>query len=472
MNKINFDNQQLFIHAFEHAGIGMAIVSVNGKIVKVNQSLCDIMGYQESEFLQLSVDDIVPSDDAEIDEYIVQLLTEGKKSSFEIERRYIHKNQYYIWTLMSTTLVRDEQGTPLFYISQVQDISDRKYTEEKLRESEERYHRLVEESPDGVIILKGEKCIFINSTGLEILGLQHKEQIIGRSIYDFIVYQDHERFKSRELDKISIGSFEIRFLRSDGMGMNVELKTIPTIYENAPAVHMMMRDITERKKTQELMINSERLKIAGQLAAGIAHEVRNPLTAIKGFFHMMEKDSKQNKLYFDVIQSEIIRMETILNELLLLAKPQETKFAKKNIEAIINHVLTLLETQTKHNKIQIIKRIEPDLPLIDCDENKLKQVFINFFKNAIEAMTQGGMIHTYVSQKTPDWIMIKINDQGTGIPNHLLDRIGEPFFTTKETGTGLGIMICKNIIEEHKGSIVIESSANGTNIEILLPISK
>ncbi|MEH7123357.1 PAS domain S-box protein [Bacillus sp. JJ1773] len=471
MNKIILDNQLLFIHAFEHAGIGMALISLDGKIVKANQFLCDSLGYVENELLQLTIMDIIPPEDAEIDEHIVQVLFEGKKNSYQMERRYIHKNQRYIWGLMSVSLVRDEDGIPLFYISQIQDITARKLAEEKLRESEGRYHRLVEESPDGVIILKDEKCIFINVTGIEMLGLQHKENIIGRPIYDFIFYQDHECFKQRNLHIHSVGPFEKKFIRMDGKIIPIELKTIPTIFENTPAVYMIMRDVSEREKTKELMINSEKLTIAGQLAAGIAHEVRNPLTAIKGFFQMMESDFKQNKIYFDVINSEINRIETILNELLWLAKPQESKLAQKNIEVVLNHVLTLLETQTNLNNIQIIKSIEQNLPIINCDENKLKQVFINFLKNAIEAMPKGGAIHIDIRQQHPAWIMIQITDEGSGIPEHLLTRVGEPFFTTKEKGTGLGLMICKNIIAEHEGEIMIESSSNGTHVKILLPYS-
>lgn len=472
MNQINLDNQLLFIHAFEHAGIGMALISLDGKIVKVNQSLCDSLGYEENEFLQLNILDILPPEEAEIDHHIVRVLSEGKRNSYQIERRYIHKNQHYIWAIMSVSLVRDKDGSPLFYISQIQNISARKLAEEKLRESEGRYHRLVEESPDGVIILKDEKCMFINSTGIEMLGLQHKESIIGRSIYDFMLFQDHERFKKRNLHIHSVGPFEKKFIRMDGKIIHVELKTIPTIYENNQAVHMIMRDISERQKTQELMINSEKLTIAGQLAAGIAHEVRNPLTAIKGFFQMMEGDLKKNKIYFDVIHSEINRIETILNELLWLAKPQESKFVQKNIGVVLNHVLTLLETQTNLNNIQIIKNIEQHLPAINCDENKLKQVFINFLKNAIEAMSQGGTIHIDIRKQDPDWIMIQITDEGSGIPEHLLTRVGEPFFTTKKKGTGLGLMICKNIISEHKGEIMIESSPKGTLVKILLPYTR
>ncbi|QED49818.1 PAS domain-containing sensor histidine kinase [Cytobacillus dafuensis] len=471
LDKINVENPQLFIHAFENAGIGMAIISLDGKLLKVNQSLCTSFGYTAEEVLHLSMKDLLHPDDLAIDKLIIQELTEGKRKSYQMERRYIHKDNHEIWAIMNVSLVRDENDQPRFYISQIQDISVQLRTVAKLRESEERYHRLVEESPDGVIILKEERCVFINKTGVELLGLSSKKDIIGRTIFDFIHKKDHKAYKKRDFCRESVGPLEKRFIRMDGKIITVELKAIPTTFRDEPAVHVNIRDISASKKAQELMINSEKLTIAGQLAAGIAHEVRNPLTAIKGFFQMMEKDVTENKLYFDVIGSEINRIEVILNELLLLAKPQEAKFEFKNIEVILNHVLTLLESQTNLNNIQIIKNIEPSIPLIKCDENQLKQVFINFLKNSIEAMPRGGMIHIDVLKQSPTSILIRIVDQGSGIPEHLLNRIGEPFFTTKEKGTGLGLMICKNIIEEHKGKIKIESSPSGTRIEIHFPTS-
>lgn len=469
--KITLDHPQLFIQAFENSAIGMALIAAHGgELLKVNQALCCILGYEEQEMLNLKIFDITHPDDSENDLHIVRLLLDGKEHSYHSERRYIHKKGYEIWALMSVSLVRDEQQNPIYYISQIQDISNRKLTEEKLREGEERYHRIVEESPDGVIILREERCLFINQTGVEMLRLKGKHDIVGRPIYDFVHPDDHHRLKQRDMHKDSIGPIEERFIRMDGKVIDVELKTIPTIYQDKPAIHVIMRDISERKQTQDLIINSEKLTIAGQLAAGIAHEVRNPLTAIKGFFQMMEKDLKGNKMYFDVISSEINRIETILNELLVLARPQQVKYERKNIEIIINHVITLLKTQSNLNSIELIKSIEPNLPLIQCNENQLKQVFINFLKNSIEAMEKGGRITIEIRKHHTDTIMIRIIDQGSGIPEHLLSKIGEPFFTTKEKGTGLGLMICKNIIEEHKGNLKIDSSSNGTKVEILLPL--
>lgn len=470
MDKMTLENPQLFIHVFENAAIGMALIATDGKLVKVNQSFCNILGYTEKELLQLDFQDITHLDDLENDLLKLSLLKEKMLNTYQVEKRYIHKNKHEVWAILSVSVIQNDQGEPLFFVNQIQDITERKIAVEKLLEGEERYHRLVEESPDGVIILKEEKCFFINETGVALLGANSKKDIIGRPIYDFVHPREHLRFKQRDINRDTVGPIEKRFIRMDGKIINVELKTMPTKYQDQHAVHMIMRDISERKQAQELILNSEKLTVAGQLAAGIAHEVRNPLTAIKGFFQMMENDLKGNKMYFDVIALEINRIETILSELLVLAKPQEAKFERKNFDIILSHVITLLETQTNLNNIEITKDIEPNLPLINCDENQLKQVFINYLKNAIESMDQGGKIHIHVRKQKANTILIRIVDQGSGIPKHILNRIGEPFFTTKAQGTGLGLMICKNIIEDHYGTVRIESSSAGTNVEIDLPL--
>ncbi|WP_062052108.1 ATP-binding protein [Bacillus sp. JCM 19034] len=172
--------------------------------------------------------------------------------------------------------------------------------------------------------------------------------------------------------------------------------------------------------------------------------------------------------------SEMNRIETILNELLVLAKPQATKFASQDVIELLSSVVTLFETQGNLNNIQIAEEYLATDRMIECDENQIKQVFINFIKNSMEAMTTGGgKITLHVSNENADFILIRVIDEGCGIPNHVLERLGEPFYSTKEKGTGLGMMVSNKIIKDHKGKVNIISEINkGTTIEIWLPVSK
>ena len=339
---------------------------------------------------------------------------------------------------------------------------------------EETYKNLVEHSPDAVIIIRSGVILYINDTGVELLGAMSKDDLLGKGIYDFLNSAYFESFHKyiTEINNGTLKGFTNQKLyRLDGTVFEAELKGIQTTFESKPAIHLILRDIEKRRKTEKFLLQSEKLLVAGQLAAGIAHEVRNPLTAIKGFLQLVEDNFKENKTYFDIICSEINRIETILSELLTLAKPKNMEFKTNNITQMIDEIITLLDTEALMNQVEIKTRFAPNVSAIFCDENQLKQVFINFIKNSIEAMPNGGTITIDVKQQHPDQIQLQFIDNGCGIPEHLLKRIEEPFFTTKEKGTGLGLMISKQIIENHNGQIQYSSCDKGTMIELRLPVN-
>jgi two-component system sporulation sensor kinase A len=231
------------------------------------------------------------------------------------------------------------------------------------------------------------------------------------------------------------------------------------------------RDITERKRTEEFLRKSDKLNIVGQLAAGLAHEIRNPLTSLRGFLQLMQSVCK--KEHYDIMISELDRINSIVSEFLIIAKPQATTFQKNDIKCMFQNVITLLESQAALHNIQIRLDMEENLPLIPCSEIQMKQVFVNILKNAIEAMPDGGKIYIAAHMQKKDHILIRFVDQGSGIPESMIHRLGEPFFTTKEKGTGLGLMMCYKIIEDHQGSIAIKSSTiEGTTIDVLLPVDQ
>ncbi|MBP1935082.1 ATP-binding protein [Ammoniphilus resinae] len=232
------------------------------------------------------------------------------------------------------------------------------------------------------------------------------------------------------------------------------------------------KDRKEWEKSHEMLQYTEKLSITGQLAAGIAHEIRNPITAIKGFLQLMRSGTEDKKSYLNIMTSEIERIEQILSELLMLAKPQESKFERKDITLLLDQVVTLLSTQAILNNVEIVTA-EPraHLPFVDCDENQLKQAFINYIKNAIDAMPTGGTLVIRVEQLGTEKIKISFTDRGMGMPEEVLSQLGQPFYTTKEKGTGLGFMISKKIIENHAGEVNVTSEINsGTTVEVRLPM--
>jgi len=345
--------------------------------------------------------------------------------------------------------------------------------------AEQAKQSIVELASDAIILANQSTKIIAWNKGAEALFGYTEREAVGQEM-EILFPEQHRETHRRGLERLraagpsmAIGRMvELSGLRKDGAEFPAEVslncwQTNGEYYWSA-----IIRDLTERKKTQELLLNSEKLSIAGQLAAGIAHEIRNPLTAIKGFHQLMKSESNGKPYYFDILSDEMNRIELILNELLLLAKPQAMKLKQAEVRGLLEQVCALMEPQVHLHNIEVEVKCEPDVPrFIPCDENQIKQILINFLKNAIEAMPNGGQIQITVHLHGEDRIRLRIIDQGEGIPEDKLKKIGEPFYTTKEKGTGLGFMVCRKIVEDHRGTLTISSKVNeGTTVEVVLPV--
>ncbi|WP_096200478.1 protoglobin domain-containing protein [Bacillus sp. FJAT-45350] len=224
-------------------------------------------------------------------------------------------------------------------------------------------------------------------------------------------------------------------------------------------------------RQNELLIKAEKLSVVGQLAAGFAHEIRNPLTTLKGFTQYFKAEAKEKHLpIYDLLLSELDRLESITNEFMIVAKPQKNNYKDADVKQILVQVLSLLNPQALMNNIQFIIQTEKEIPIISCNENQLKQVFINLLKNAMEAMPDGGDILLQMETCEKKVILIKVIDSGIGISKECISKIGEPFYSLKEKGTGLGLMVTYKIIEAHNGKVEFFSQPNkGTTVTITLP---
>ncbi|MGJ7913244.1 ATP-binding protein [Neobacillus sp. LXY-1] len=349
-----------------------------------------------------------------------------------------------------------------------------RFFEKKARLSEESYKRLLDTLPEAVFIHRENKIIYANMATVKQLSRSSIEELIGESILDHLdaAYQERylERMKQVKKEQLPLCAIEYKVKRRDGSKFVFETSSIRILFGGEEAVLTVGKDITEKKEeTERLLQKSEKLALLGQMAAGIAHEIRNPLTSIKGFIQLF-KHNQLKKEYYDIVLTELDRINTIVGEFLVLAKPSAVVFVERNIKDIILDVVTLINTQSILNNVQIFAEFDQKLPNVCCEENQLKQVFLNLLKNAIEAMPKGGDIHIKVQEKEEGSIFIQIIDQGVGIPQDRISTLGEPFYTTKEKGTGLGLMTCFKIVESHHGVLNINSVENvGTTIEVILP---
>ncbi|MCQ6567488.1 ATP-binding protein [Bacillus mycoides] len=218
------------------------------------------------------------------------------------------------------------------------------------------------------------------------------------------------------------------------------------------------------------MKESENLAVIGTMSTTIAHEIRNPLTALKGFTQIQKERNLEDTMSYEIMLQEIERINGFVSELMLLGKPKPTNYEWCNIGEILLYVVQLMESYATQYKVKFNLQVDGNLPVINGDDKQLKQVLLNIIKNGIESMPGGGNIRILAYEKAGENLCISVEDQGLGIENEKIEKIGKAFYTTKENGTGLGLMITYKIIEEHQGSIAIESSMGiGTKVEIYLP---
>jgi PAS domain S-box-containing protein len=265
--------------------------------------------------------------------------------------------------------------------------------------------------------------------------------------------------------------FDAVCVRRDGTTVDVEVSYVPVLSGNRiVGIYGILKDISEMKRNRELLQQSEKLAVVGELAAGIAHEIRNPLTSLKGFMQLSHQNAPT--YYTEIMLSEIDRIHAITSELLLLGKPKPFDFENKALLPMLEAILTLVNTQAILYNVQISTIAAPGAEdaVVRCEESKMKQVFLNVLKNAVEAMPNGGQL-TIRLERQGAYVRVTVSDQGVGIPQEQLAKLGQAFFTTKENGTGLGLMVSFNIIEQHGGRLSIESEEGaGTTVDIRLPV--
>ncbi|MUG71564.1 PAS domain S-box protein [Paenibacillus validus] len=367
-------------------------------------------------------------------------------------------------------------GQVVEVIASCVDISEKKKAEEELRRTKELLESFVQHTSDAIDLVDLEgKVLWVNPAFETVYGWT-LEELRDRKLPVFPENTASEEENS--LKKITLFGQSATGLgtvrkRKDGRLIDIDLTVSPLRDNDGEiiAYSAISRDITERKKTEELLRKSDKLGVVGQLAAGLAHEIRNPLTALRGFLQVMRSGQGGKSEYYGIMMEELDRINFIVSELLLIAKPEKHNPKQAQVNVILQGVATLLESQALMNNVTIVTQIAEGLPPIVCSPVQIKQVFINLVKNAIESMPDGGEITIRADLVEGNRIVTTVEDQGCGIPAERIPSLGEPFYSTKVKGTGLGLMMCYKIIESHGGQICFYSKLNqGTQVEVVLPL--
>ncbi|MBE4908991.1 PAS domain-containing protein [Bacillus luteolus] len=349
-----------------------------------------------------------------------------------------------------------------------------------LEEKEQELSSLINAMPDFVCFKDGEgRWVRVNQFGKDLYHLNHinyygktdaelaEVSPFFKDAFLYCIQSDKEAWQingtSRCEESFHVPSGELK---------TFDVIKVPLFFSNGERKGLVTigRDITQQKNAETMLLQKEKLSVVGELAAGIAHEIRNPLTSIKGFVQLMKESDNSSTNRYDIILSELDRINQIVGEMLVLSKPQSVIHKSFNINDMIKYVVNLTSHEALMYNVQLEVRDKVQDTYIKGDINQLIQVFINILKNSIDAMPKGGRI-LFTAEKLNGNVEFKIEDTGVGIPEERLERIGEPFFTLKEKGMGLGLTVSNKIIHEHKGSMEIESEVGiGTTVTVKIPV--
>ena len=568
-------SEEQFRRIFEDASVGMTLVGADKKFLHVNRAFCELVGYSPEELKALTFRDITHPEDLALNISLGQRLEDGK--SFQMEKRYCHKDGSVVWANATVSPFRDEKGAMVRSLGIIENITEQKKVEAGIRESEERYRRLVEFSPDAIFVYVKDKIVFINPAGLRLLGASGPEQVVGRpilslvhpddqgvvekrvknvllnrgenprleqkfvrldgqaleveaqgtffnymgrpaglmiardisqrqkairafresqesyrrlveffpetvlvhsegkllyinppglkmfgasqpgemlgrSVLDFVSTPFLEtariRMESIYLNKLSTDPMDQVWLRLDGAPIDVEIRGTFFNFMGKPSILSILRNVSERKRTQQMLLRYERLAAVGQVIAGIAHDIRNPLAVLSAMtLHLREKfvglDASVAK-DVETITAQTNRLKRLMNDILDYAKGMTLIKQEIAPRVFLEQCLKLVQTQLGAARPlgggEIVAAPGRVLsPLLGGDRERLEeQVFLNLILNAYEALEGGGsLVLSFESNETE--ILLRVQDDGPGIPEAALARLFEPFFTTKKYGSGLGL---------------------------------
>jgi two-component system NtrC family sensor kinase len=483
------ESEEKYRNLFERVRHGLYISAKGGYFVDCNQAMWGLLGYRDKEeFLKIDIarDLYVNPNDRET--FMALVEKEGFVKDFEVEWK--KNNGEKITVLLASSAKKDEKGTIIGYEGLNIDITDRKKMERELKEANDFLRNLIESSVDGIIVtdMKGDILIF-NKGAENLLGYTSEEVVEKmniRSIYQPGVAKEvMDKLRSPDFGGVGkLTSFPIFHKRKNGELIEGDLSA-SIIYDekgNEIASVGIFKDLRERlrierelQKMQEALLQSEKLAAMGRLTSQIAHELNNPIYGIMNTLELLKTEippeSKRRRI-LELSLSEIQRLSEMLRNMLSFSKPEEEKRRPVKIDDLIEGILLVMEKQMRESNIQVETSFDPDIPEIMASTNQMRQVMLNLFKNAKEAMPKGGTLFVRTS-KEDNRILIHIRDTGIGIPEEIRGKIFEAFFTTKQKvkGVGLGLSVCYGIIKDHGGDIKVESQeGKGTTFAVSLPI--
>lgn len=464
-----------------------------GNIIEFNRGAENLFGWKKDEVINnknISIT-ILPEDRRKgiQEEMSKRAITEGV---CELEMYRVRKNGTHFPAYTTITPIKDASGNATGFVELVSDITLRKALEKELRETKEFLENIMESSVDGIVTTDLKGNMTYQNRGMEEMLGYTREEILGTHISRYYVrgIQQARDIMSLLRKSERTENYEMELKRKDGgiVSILTSLFLLRDEEDKVIATAGIFKDITKQKRlearlkaTQASLVEASKMRALGELVAGVAHELNNPLMASQTILHVILKNLPQDfpeREKLEIIRKCNDRIEKIVEHLREVSRQTSPEFKEIDVNQPIENALIITRQQLLNHNISIVRRLSEDLPKVIGDSNQLEQVFLNLISNARDAMDEITgprelTILSYMSEyEGPPMVVVSVQDTGQGIPEENLNKVLEPFFSTKHVGkgTGLGLSLCFGIIEAHGGRLEIESQyGNGTEVRVLLP---
>lgn len=468
------------------------LVDLEGNFLEVNESLLKETGYSEKELLSINFIEFVHPDDMNI-----ALLAYEKGRSgepYEFEMRGKKKDGSYGWYSFIIRPILDKEGKPAHVHGIARNITEKKQTEEALRISEEKYRQVIENAQESIMIIVDGVVQYANpltekSTGYTL------EELKSKSILELIHPENHDGIMKEYFRKLTGDPFtypsEFKYTTKTGETRWYESVAISISWEGKPALLTFARDVTDRKKMERQLLQSQKMEAIGSMAGGIAHNFNNILVGIMGYSeYLLNKRSQDDPEYkaLKTIFDGTIKASQLTRQLLNVTKAGEYQLKPCDMNSIVERVLPLI-MGTFDKSIEIKTNLGVNLPNFDADSSPLEQCLLNLCINARDALPSGGniiietcvknldddFVRTHVGSQAGMHLVLSVSDNGFGMPQEVKDRIFEPFYSTKteHEGTGMGLATVYGTVKKHGGFITVYSEpGEGTTFRLYFPVTR
>ncbi|QGT99340.1 Sporulation kinase [Candidatus Syntrophocurvum alkaliphilum] len=489
---INIELQQQMEQVIELLPDATLVINLQGQVVFWNKAMQDMTGVPKEQMIGKGNYEYAIPFYGERRPIIIDLVLMSDNKYSEIKNKYdfvkpgdnnlfgevyvpktYNGKGAYLWA--SASKLVDTKGNICGAISSIRDISDRKQAEKDLRNAEERFSKAFMLSPMPMCISTRDEAIFldVNESFLQTVGYS-REELIGRSWLEVNFWDDvsdHDSILKRLQNYEKVREIEIKYNTKLGEKRLALLSAEPIRLNEADCLVTMFSDITERKQMENDLARLDRLNLIGEMAASIGHEIRNPMTAIRGFIQLINGQERyeKDKAYFDLMIEELDRANGIISEYLRMAKDKIVNLQPHYIDNVVKAIYPMLKADANLKGMNI----ELDLgnpPMALIDKNEIRQLILNITRNGLEAMSEGGTL-TIGTRLVNKEIILFISDQGHGLDTEVIDKLGTPFVTTKNEGTGLGLAVCYSIAARHNARIDFDTGPKGTTFYFCFPTS-